>query len=152
MIFLYFNLQKTKKEIIKVDATIRRGMKVKDSDTNLVIHVKPCDIRGAVCRDHQKCVIAKAIKRQRKVSAKWVDVGNSVVLIAGLNGSAKRYFLDTQAKKQVRYFDHNDGAFAPCAVKLVPPPESVRLGARAGQPRGTDPKKKKRAKSVMPTR
>lgn len=114
-----------------MNAAKRFGCRITDAKDSLTVHVKPTDIKGAVCRDHQKCAIAKAIKRQRGSTAKWVDVGANVVLIGTGVRTAKRYYLSEPAKKQVRYFDENEGAFAPCSVALKPPPGCSRT-RRAG--------------------
>ena len=123
---------------------------IRDADTNLVVHVKPQDIKGAVCRDHQKCVIARAIMRQRKSTARWVDVGNSVVLVGTGKKSGLRFLLNGQAKEQVRFFDENDGRFAPCSVELRAPVRAEKIGAREGTRRGSN---KRRSRSrQQPTR
>jgi hypothetical protein len=117
-----------KSTVTRYDRTIR------DSDHGLVIHVKEQDIRGAVCRDHQKCVVARAIMRQQRSTTKWVDVGNAVVLIGSSPSTGRRYLLSSQAKKQIRFFDQNDGRFAPCKVELIAPSSGRRkLGARIGE-------------------
>ncbi len=94
----------------------RNGRLIIDSRNNLRIVIKPCDIKGAVCRNHQKCVIAKALLRRKGVE--WVDVGASSILVAKNSHVAKRYRLDGIAKEQVRYFDTHDGAFAPGVLTL----------------------------------
>lgn len=119
------------------NTTITRHNKtIRDSAVDLVVHVKPQDIRGAECRHHQKCVIARAIMRQRKSTAKWVDVGNSIVLIGTGKNTGRRYKLSKQAAEQIKFFDENDGRFAPCTVQLVAPKnhgDGRTLGARNGQ-------------------
>lgn len=109
----------------------RMGIVVKDSYTDLEVEVTPDDIRHAVCRDHQKCVIARAIMRE--TTAKWVDVGAGIVLIGIDNSHAKRYRLSVMAKEQVRFFDTHDGRAAPCKVQLLAPPPSIRLSFSAGK-------------------
>lgn len=112
----------------------RYGRRIRDAKSDSVIHVKGLDINGAECRDHQKCVVARAIMRQRKKTATWVDVGNHVVLIGTGKKTGLRYTLDSRAKEQIRFFDENDGRFAPCSVRLSAPKTSKRpLGARAGE-------------------
>lgn len=131
------------------------GIRRVDAKRDLAIRVKPCDIRGAICRDHQKCVVAKAILRQQKSTAKWVDVGNAVVLIGRSSKTADRYFIKGVAKQQIRFFDENDGRFAPCEVGLKSPlrhnqyGRSRALGARIGEKPGGRRSSKKRGK---PTR
>lgn len=124
----------------------RYSRRIKDATDDLVIRVKPEDIGGAICRDHQKCVVAKAIMRQRKSTAKWVDVGNCVVIVGTSKSTGLRYVLSGQAKQQVRFFDDNDGRFAPCAVHLAAPKEGKRqLGERkGGKPGGRNSKAKRR--------
>lgn len=92
------------------------GFTVRDSVRNSHVEVKPSDIQGAVCRDHQECVVARALKRHFK--ADWVDVGNSTAFIK-VGKVVTRYRLPAMAQKQVRFFDENDGRFAPCEVKLL---------------------------------
>lgn len=136
------------------------GIQRVDSPRDLVVRVKAIDIRGAVCRDHQKCVVAKAILRQQGASAKWVDVGNSVVLIGRTRKRADRYFITGIAKEQVRFFDENEGRAAPCEVHLKSP---ISNKYRSGQARplgsrshggGVDKRKgRKRGKNInKPTR
>lgn len=134
----------------------RFDCKITDAKEPLEIRIKPCDIKGAVCKDHQRCVVAKAIMRQRKSTAKWVDVGAAVVLIGTGQKTAKRYVLSNMAKQQIRFFDTNDGRFAPCAVELKVPGSlgivhgTQALGARAGEKPGG--RKKKRKSPRKPTR
>lgn len=125
---------KTNKTKETVKTQTRYNRIIKDAKNDLLIRVKPEDIRGAVCKDHAKCVVAKAITRQRKSSVKWVDVGNSVVLIGSSKTTGRRYHLPRQAQKQIRFFDENDGRFAPCAVQLKAPAVGNRaLGDREGE-------------------
>lgn len=137
-----------------MDAKKRFGCKIVDAKQDLKVHVKPEDIKGAVCRDHQKCAIARAIMRQRSGTAKWVDVGAAVALIGTGEKTAKRYKLSGQAKQQVRYFDTHEGKFAPCLVKLKSPSETQKIGARTGVKQGTvsSKRKKKMIKRLEPTR
>ena len=137
-----------------MDATKRFGCRITDAKQDLKVHVKAEDIKGAVCRDHQKCAIARAILRQREGTAKWVDVGAAVALIGTSEKTAKRYKLSTEARKQVRYFDTHEGRFAPCSVKLKSPSETQKIGARAGVKHGTVSSKlsKKSKKRLEPTR
>jgi hypothetical protein len=124
---------------------------ITDAKQNLVIYVKPEDIAGAICRDHEKCVVAKAIMRQRASTTNWVDVGASVVLIGTGPKTGRRYFLPSTTRQQIRFFDDHDGRFAPCVVELRAPPVHRKLGARAGLPSGT-PKRKSPRKRQIPTR
>ncbi len=96
------------------------GRRVVDSRTSITVHVQAQDIEQAVCRDHQKCVIARAL--MRRAGVKWVDVSASVVLVAKAVGTTLRYYLSSLGKRQVRWFDTHDGAFAPCTVELQPTP------------------------------
>jgi len=130
------------KTITKYQRTIR------DATRDVKIHVRVDDIKGAVCRDHQKCVVAKAIMRQRKHTAKWVDVGNSVVLLGTGKKTGLRYFLNGEARSQVRFFDENDGRFAPCSI-LLKAPVKRKLGDRKGEPPG---KKQRSTTRQLPTR
>lgn len=119
----------------------RYNKRIKDAKSDVVIHVKPQDIKGAICRDHQKCVVAKAIMRQRKATTHWVDVGNAVVLIGTGMNTGRRYLLKGRAKEQIRFFDENDGRFAPCSVELMAPRHGTghlarRLGSRKGEASG----------------
>jgi hypothetical protein len=107
------------------------GVVVKDSYTDLSVEATPADIEGATCRDHQNCVIARAILRESK--GVWVDVGSQVVLIGIDKKQAKRYILNRMAQKQVRYFDTHSGKAAPCRVHLKAPSKAVRLGYRSGE-------------------
>lgn len=106
------------------------GSELRDSKKPLKITVRLSDTKGAVCSDHQNCVIAKAIMRQTK--AKWVDVGAQVVLISMRGTIAHRYFLNKVAREQVQYFDTNNGAFAPCKLILNKPGRGRTLGSRSG--------------------
>ncbi len=132
------------------------GIKRRDAKSGLKIRVKPCDIRGAVCRDHQKCVVAKAILRQQGSTAKWVDVGQSVVLIGRSKKTADRYYLGGLAKEQIRFFDENEGRAAPCEVDLKSPLRHTDkhgsrrpLGSRKGEKSGSETRRRRKLK---PTR
>src|SRR5256885_11445404 len=92
------------------------GREVIDSFDELRVRILPEDIKHAVCSDHQKCVVARALKR--KTGADWVDVGAASVLIGKGKKRAVRYRLSSVAKDQIRYFDTHQAVFAPCVVKL----------------------------------
>lgn len=95
-------------------ATLKRfDATVKDATMDVPVHIKPVDIKGAVCSDHQNCAIARAIMRQRKKSAHWVDVGAKIVLIGTGKHTALRYVLSKATREQVKYFDTNQGAYPP---------------------------------------
>src|SRR5690349_11953607 len=128
----------------------RYGKRISDAKGDITIRVKAADIKGAVCRDHQKCVIARAILRQRASTAKWVDVGNAVVLIGTGEKTGKRYRLSGQAKEQVRFFDTHDGRFAPCTVTLSAPGTHRPIGARKGK--RDSGSNKRSGKRTQPTR
>lgn len=137
-----------------MDATNRFGCHITDAKQDLKVHVKSEDIKGAICCDHQKCAIARAILRQREGTAKWVDVGASVALIGTGEKTAKRYKLSAEARKHVKYFDTHEGRFAPCSVNLKSPSETQKIGARIGVKQGTVSSKrsKKSIKRLEPTR
>lgn len=125
---------------------------IKDATEPLLTHVKPVDIKGAVCRDHQRCAIARAIKRQRSKSALWVDVGAKIVLIGTGKKTAIRYVLPESAANQVKYFDTHEGAMAPCSIELRPPKGSVTLGSRTGVKARSGKAPNRRKKRKVPTR
>src|SRR5690348_3110002 len=91
-----------------------QGMKVLDARKNQLLRVRAMDIHGAICRDHQACVLARTIKRQLK--AKWVDVGASVILVKPPHGPIRRFMLGKLGREQVRFFDTHKGRYAPCDV------------------------------------
>jgi hypothetical protein len=127
----------------------RFNTKIKDAKLNIRIRIKPEDIKGAVCRDHEKCVVAKAIKRQLK--ARFVNVGANTVLVGTGKFTAKRFLLNSVAREQIRYFDTNDGAFAPCKVSLVAPYSKGKIGSRTGKNARSGKNKAKKARK-QPTR
>lgn len=99
-----------------------------DAKKGKVISVEALDARNAVCSDHQRCVIAKAIKRV--TNAHWVDVGlNTVKVRTAPTGPIVRYRLRRKAREQVRFFD-TQGQFAPCYVELSVPSPSVSLDGK----------------------
>ncbi len=102
---------------------------VKDATKPLKIHVKAPDINGAVCKDHQKCVVANAIKRSRR--APWVDVGADQVLIGTSIGKGVRYKLNTLGREVVKFFDENEGRAAPAVLVLTPAPQSQKIGVKS---------------------
>lgn len=122
---------------------------VRDAKLPLNVNIKPEDVRGAVCRDHQKCVVAKAL--MRRMNATWVDVGATTVLIGRGKTKADRYLLSNKAKEQVRYFDTNNGQFAPCRVELKSPASKAGLGSRTGA-RARSGSSKRASKRATPTR
>jgi len=135
---------------MKNNTTIKRYDKfIKDATDDLVIRVNEDDIKGAVCRHHQKCFIARAIMRQRSSTVKWVDVGNSVVLVGTGKRTGQRYYLKGKAKEQVRYFDSHDGRFAPCVVSLAAPIRH-KLGTRTNEAPGKT--RKRNRNRQQPTR
>ena len=140
--------KKTKKIANAANLT-RFRCQVTDAKKSLNIQVTEADAKDAVCRDHQRCVIARAILRRSK--AKWVDVGASIVLIGKANGTASRYMLDPVARAQVRFFDET-GAFAPCRVRLDSPPTTIKLGFRRGPKSRSGSRRRAAATRRVPTR
>ncbi len=129
-------------------ARITIGKRITDSTRKFVVHVTAQDTKGAVCKDHQKCVIAQAIMRK---GAAWVDVGACTVLVGTSPKTGKRYRLTSEAKEQVRYFDEKN-AFAPCTVRLRPFTGRNQLGGRANENRKETRRKKSFKKRRQPTR
>ena len=100
-----------------------------DASQDRKISVTAVDLKGSVCKDHQNCVIARAIKRE--MNAEWVDVGaNTVIVKPWSSKKYLRYRLNSKAKEQVRFFD-KEGNFAPCYVVLSAPSPSHLLGMAA---------------------
>src|SRR5215510_12018163 len=106
----------------------RHGARIKDALTHKKIRVGEQDIAHAVCRDHQNCAFARAIKRV--TGADWVDVSTSRVLIKTGKHTARRYLLPPMAREQVRYFDTHEAKMAPCMLELKVPQKHDVLGAR----------------------
>lgn len=125
----------------------RWGRKIKDSSAPLTIRVRPVDIRGAVCRDHERCVIANAIKRSKK--APWVNVGADTVIIGDTPKTGRRFKLDAMGREVVRYFDTSEGGAGPTKLTLHAPTTSQRIGERKGEAHGSNRRSGKRRK---PTR
>lgn len=98
---------------------------------NRTVAIKLQDAAKAICKDHENCVIAKAIKRE--FNAQWVDVGASRVLLKRKYGNRiERYLLDGLAREQVRYFD-TKGQFAPCQIVLHAPPKPTGRKNKGGK-------------------
>lgn len=115
----------------KVKRTHKRfGRRILDAKKPFEIRVRPCDGKKAVCKDHQKCVIANAI--MRLTGAKLVDVGPNTVFIGRGAAIATRYKLDSTGKEVVRYFDENAGLSAPSAITLRSPLGREKTGTRSG--------------------
>lgn len=125
----------------------RWGRKIKDSSEPLSIRVRPIDIKNAVCRDHERCVIANAIKRSKK--APWVNVGADTVIIGDTEKTGRRFKLDSLGKEVVRYFDTSEGGAGPTQLILHAPATSQRIGARKGEKHGSNRRSGRRRK---PTR
>lgn len=121
----------------------RLGLTVVDAIKPLQFKVTAEDIDGAVCSDHEECAIAQTIKRKNKPLS--VDVGNHFVFIQTKPHEVERYYLDAQSKEAVRYFDVKN-RFAPCRVKLLPPPVTMQLGYRSGKNARSGPPHGKRTK------
>mgnify|MGYP001612442909 CR=1 FL=1 len=112
-------------KLIREQAFKRYDTRIVDAKTD---EVTEHDIERAVCRDHQKCAFALAIKR--KTGAEWVDVSNSRVLIKTGARIATRWTLPPIARKQVKYFDTHEAKMAPCKLELKAPPVCDQLGER----------------------
>lgn len=125
----------------------RWGRPVTDAKAPISVRVIEKDIKGAVCRDHQRCVIANAIKRSKKCD--FIDVGASTVIIGTQDGKATRFKLDALGRQVVRYFDLNEGRAAPTQIVLRPPSVHEKLGARKGEAHGS---KKRSGRRAAPTR
>lgn len=126
----------------------RFGREILDATKDLDVRVKPCDIKTAVCRDHQKCVLANAIKRI--TGASWCDVGPSTVFVGIGAKRGRRYKLNGLGRDVVRFFNENEGKAAPSSITLRAPRAARQLGARAGCKVGG--KHKKPYKRCKPTR
>ncbi len=105
----------------------KHGAHIKDALKGRRFHITEADIANAVCRDHQNCAIARAIKRV--TGADWVDVSASRVLIKTGKHTARRYIMPPIVQEQVRYFDTHEAKMAPCVVEIRPPPVHTKLGA-----------------------
>lgn len=115
-------------KLIRQIAFKRHDTRIVDALHDKIIEVTEKDISHAVCRDHQKCAFALAIKR--KTGADWVDVSNSRVLIKTGAKTATRWLLPLIARKQVRFFDTHESKMAPCKLELKAPCISNVMGAR----------------------
>lgn len=111
----------------------RHGARIKDAVTQKKIRVTEQDIDHAVCRDHQNCAFARAIKRV--TGADWVDVSTARVLIKTGKHTARRYLLPPMARQQVRFFDTHEAKMAPCMLELRVPHKHHVLGARTKRTR-----------------
>ncbi len=119
---------------------------IKDATDPLAIHVKAPDIKGAVCKDHQKCVVANAIKRSLR--APWVDVGASQVIVGKTATKGVRYKLNSLGREIIRFFDENDGRAAPTMIELTPATQSQRIGNTIYMPSTSRKKKNSRRLST----
>lgn len=124
----------------------RWGRVIIDSTKPLALRVRPADIKGAVCRDHERCVIANAVRRSKR--APWVNVGADVVIVGVTDKTGVRYKLDSLGKEVVRHFDTTKGGAGPTRLVLQPPSACQRIGARRGEKPGSG----KRSKRARPTR
>ncbi len=119
---------------------------VRDAAEPMTVHVQAPDIKGAVCKDHQKRVVANAIKRAKR--APWVDVGAAQVLVGTSETEGVRYLLNSLGREVVKYFDLNEGRAAPTSLLLTPAPASQKIGQK---PYNRNPKKSRANKTRKPS-
>ena len=124
----------------------RWGCKIRDAGSSIVIRVRPQDIKHAVCRDHERCVIANAIKRTKR--APWVDVGADTVVVGETSKTGTRFKLNALGKEVVRFFDTTEGGAGPTMILLRAPSPSERIGARRGESHGSNRRSGRRRKST----
>lgn len=132
----------------------RFGIIYTDATEERSYRIQPRDANPAKQADPECCAIARAVKRIEQVPE--VHIHNRVALVVlrkpvgyreGMKpgqykpGVGVRYFLDPYTEELRKKFDR-DGLFPRGEVRLIPPPETGRLGYR----RGTKPGSNKRTR------
>lgn len=102
--------------------------KVNDAAKDEVVSVLASDVKKSVRKDHNRCAMAEALKRQD--NAKAVIVSASLAYVIKHN-TATRYKLPEAIRKEIVSFDRN-GVFEPGDYLMKKPPKSARLGYQSG--------------------
>lgn len=120
------------------------GYPVVDAHDWLNVRIKPVDHIGAVCRQRRKCPVYKACMRtfQRKGIQDCKVGAEGVKLMFG--NVWYRYRMDRTSVALVRGYDEHE-VLVPtgCEIQMGPYAPSRRLGARAGEPSGSNKRNKK---------
>ena len=118
------------------------GIPVKDSEHDLRVIIKPCDVKGAVEKDPENCVFAKACRRSFGTKKVLFFRRIAYVEIPDENGESKveRFFMSESVHNLIRDFDRGN-AIIPHGGFLLKAPspsntlESKRIKQRANEKR-----------------
>lgn len=114
----------TKTRSLKID-----GKHVRDAAGDIVVTVKPVDIRRADKKDPTCCVVALAAQREQGVKAARIHVSKSYLLHS--DNIWRRYNTPQSLRQEIVAFDRG-GKFQPGDYTLQKPSGTTRLGAARG--------------------
>lgn len=114
------------------------GLLVVDAKRKLSTTITATDVANAVPSDPTQCAIAQSLRRHKGIDK--ISIGANMVYVIKTNApkTVERYAIAANDRLVIREFDRQ-GLF-PCGyrVTLLPPPDKSKLGARSGQPHGTN--------------
>lgn len=91
--------------------------------------IKRADIKRAISRNPEQCVVAWAMRRTLNGDIVGVKIGATTAYVH-FGHLIKRYFVSDETRQMVKAYDKAE--FYPTGVrfKLIPPPPARHLGAR----------------------
>lgn len=99
---------------------------VTDADENAYLDVTGADVKQSSKKDHNKCAMAVAAKREFKASGVVISASMAYVV---KHNKAIRFQLPQSVQKEVVSFDRGSG-FDEGKYELKAPAKSARIGAR----------------------
>lgn len=128
------------------------GVTVADASRPRDVDIQRQDINKAVPADDRACAMAQSLRRQPDIEG--VSVGAAFVYVKYFGKRiVERFALKAEDRKMIHAFDDpkTHHYFRPCTVTLLPPSPSVKIGARTGQPSGTNTRKGKASTALNRT-
>lgn len=103
---------------------------IKDAKKPLTFKISPKHVVVAKCGDPNNCVVAQAINDALGDYFDGVEVGSSVTKVFS-PGKVVRYATPNKLKRAIPHFDiTKQWDLPPGEYSLLPPPASMRIGAR----------------------
>lgn len=109
-----------------------KGKQMVDATAPLTLKVRRADINGAVARDPEHCVVARAATRTMGDEVLGVKIGACVAYVE-LSDCIVRYAVSEETKRLVRGYDAAGVYPVGIPARLLVP--SRKLGKYAGKPR-----------------
>jgi hypothetical protein len=106
-----------------------------DAVGGLEVTIKPRDVKGAVSRNPEQCVVARAIGRALADGVKGVKIGAHVAYVE-FDDHVERYVISEETRAMIKAYDKLDYYPAGVVARLLQPSPARALGAATKRPAG----------------